>query len=98
MKENQILFSQITPEELANLISENVKEQIQNLAKGLNQLNQPQQKEVVSRKEVAEMFDVSLVTVHDWMNNDILKPYKIGGRTFFKRSELMELLINSKGA
>jgi hypothetical protein len=95
---NTIQLIQVTPNELANLISENVKVQIQNLANGLSNQNKPQQKEVVSRKEVAEMFDVSLVTVHDWINNDILKPYKIGGRTFFKRSELMQLLINSKGA
>jgi predicted DNA-binding transcriptional regulator AlpA len=93
---NSIQLIQVTPNELADLISENVKTSIQNLAKGLNELNQPHQKEIVSRKEVAEMFDVSLVTIHDWMNNDILKPYKIGGRTFFKRSELMQLLINSK--
>jgi hypothetical protein len=93
---SSIQMIQVTPNELADLISENVKTSIQNLAKGLNELNQPHQKEIVSRKEVAEMFDVSLVTIHDWMNNDILKPYKIGGRTFFKRSELMQLLINSK--
>ena len=93
-----IQLIQVTPNELADLISENVKTSIQNLAKGLSDLNTPQQKEIVSRKEVAEMFDVSLVTIHDWMNNDILKPYKIGGRTFFKRSELMQLLINSKTA
>lgn len=96
MNVNQILLSQITPNELANLISENVKEQIQNLANGLSNQNKPHQNEVVSRKEVAEMFNVSLVTIHDWMNEGILKPYKIGGRTYFKRSELMQLLINSK--
>jgi excisionase family DNA binding protein len=93
-----IQLIQVTPNELANLISENVKMQIQDLAKGLSDVDKPHQKEVVSRKEVAEMFDVSLVTIHDWIKSGILTPYKIGGRTYFKRTELMELLINSKGA
>ncbi len=90
-----IQLIQVTPIELATLISDNVKEQIESLAQGLNQLSQPQRNEIVSRKEVAEMFNVSLVTIHEWVNNDILKPYKIGGRTFFKRSELMELLTKN---
>lgn len=92
----KIQFIQVTPNELASLISENIKMSIQELANSFSELNQPHQKEIVSRKEVSTMFGVSLVTIHDWVNNDILKPYKIGGRTFFKRSELMLLLNNSE--
>ncbi len=95
---SSIQLIQVTPNELADLISENVKVQIQNLAKGLSEINTPQEKEIVSRKEVAELFEISFVTLHDWVKNGILTPYKIQGRTFFKRSELMQLLINSKNA
>ena len=99
MKTNpQIQFISVNPNELADLISENVKASIQNLTKGLSELSTPQQKEIVSRKEVAEMFGISFVTLHEWTKNGILSPSKIGGRTFFKRSELMQLLINSKNA
>jgi hypothetical protein len=94
--EPQIQFISVNPNELAELISENVKVQIQNLARDLSELSTPQQNEIVSRKEVAEMFQISLVSLHEWTKNGILTPYKIGGRTFFKRSELMQLLINSK--
>jgi hypothetical protein len=94
----QIQFISVNPNELADLISENVKASIQNLAKGLSELSTPQQKEIVTRKEVAEMFGISFVTLHEWTKNGILSPSKIGGRTFFKRSELMQLLINSKNA
>ncbi|MCE3297075.1 MAG: DNA-binding protein [Crocinitomicaceae bacterium] len=92
----QIQLIQVTPNELADIISENVKTQIQELAKGLNNSNQESHKEILSRKEVAELFGVSLVTIHDWINTGILAPYKIGGRTFFKRSDLMQLLISAK--
>jgi hypothetical protein len=95
---SSIQLIQVTPNELADLISENVKASIQNLAKGLSELSTPQQKEIVTRKEVAEMFGISFVTLHEWTKNGILSPSKIGGRTFFKRSELMQLLINSKNA
>ncbi len=99
MKTNpQIQFISVNPNELADLISENVKASIQNLTKGLSELSTPQQKEIVTRKEVAEMFGISFVTLHEWTKNGILSPSKIGGRTFFKRSELMQLLINSKNA
>lgn len=96
--EPQIQFISVNPNELAELISENVKVQIQNLARDLSELNAPQQKEIVSRKEVAEMFEISFVTLHEWQKNGILTAYKIQGRSFFKRSELMQLLINSKNA
>ena len=99
MKTNpQIQFISVNPNELADLISESVKASIQNLTRGLSELSTPQQKEIVTRKEVAEIFEISFVTLHDWIKNGILTPYKIGGRTFFKRSELMQLLINSKNA
>lgn len=94
--EPQIQFINLNPDELANLISDNVKVQIQNLARDLSEINNQQQKEILSRKEVSKMFEISLVTLHDWIKNGILTPYKIGGRTFFKHSELMQLLINSK--
>lgn len=49
----------------------------------------------ISRQEVADMFHVSLVTVHSWMNVGILKPYKIGGKTRFILSEVRAAAKNS---
>lgn len=46
----------------------------------------------MTRKEVADLFSVSLVTLHDWVNSGIIKPYKVGNRTFFKRSELLSVM------
>ncbi len=92
----QLKFIQVTPNELANLISESVKTEIQELS---NQLKETQptkeSKEFLTRKETAELFGVSLVCINDWQNNGILKCFKMGRRSYFKYSELLETLYNS---
>ncbi len=92
----QIQFIQFTPTELKELISESVKSEIQELSKHLKG-TQPttESKEFLNRKETAELFGVSLPTIHLWQNNGILKVYKMSNRCFFKYSELLETLYNS---
>lgn len=89
-------FIQVTPTELVNLISESVKTQIQELSNYLKASTQKKdEKEFLTRKEVAELFKVSLVTIHEWCNTGVLKHYKVGNRTYFKYTELLETLYNS---
>lgn len=90
-----IQLIQVTPTELAELISENVKLQLQELFFELQSKSQNESTEFLTRKETAELFKVSLVTIHDWSNNGILKAYKLGNRTYFKRTELLEALFES---
>jgi hypothetical protein len=94
-KMNRIQLIEVTPTDLVNLINEGTKTHIQELLKHW-QPNEPQnQKEFLTRKETAQLFNVSLVTIHEWQNNGILKVYKMGNRSFFKYSELLETLYNS---
>ena len=44
---------------------------------------------LLSRKEVAAIFRISLVTLHDWMNRG-LPCHKQRGRVYFIRSEVMD--------
>lgn len=92
----QIQFIQFTPTELKELIFESVKTVIQEFS---NQLKgtQPikESKEFLTRKETAELFGVSLVCINDWQNNGILKRFKMGRRSYFKYSDLIETLYNS---
>jgi len=85
-----IQLMQVTPAQLVHLLTEGIKD-------SLKTFQQPQEthKEILTRKEVAELFNVSLVCVHDWINKGLLHPYKLGNRTFFKRSEVLETLYNS---
>ena len=47
---------------------------------------------LLTRKEVAGKFSVSLVTIHDWTNKNILKSYKIGNRVYYKQLEVDKAL------
>lgn len=49
----------------------------------------------MSRADVAKLLDIAYPTLHDWCNKSILKKYKIGSRTYFKRSEIEAVLNNS---
>ena len=91
----QIQLFQVTPNELANLISESVKTQIQELVNATNKEQPKEENDLLSRKETADFFKVSLVSIHAWMKDGIIKPYKVGNRTYFKKSELINVVESS---
>ena len=90
-----IQMIQVTPNELANLISESVKTQIQELINATNKEQPKDVNDLLSRKETADFFKVSLVSIHSWMKDGIIKPYKVGNRTYFKKSELITVVESS---
>ena len=46
--------------------------------------------ELMTRQEVADFFQISLVTVHDWTKKGILSGYRIGHRIRYKRSDIVK--------
>lgn len=52
---------------------------------------------LVSREEIASYLDnISLVTLHAWMNSGL--PYhKQGGRVYFLKSEVMQYILRKGG-
>ena len=90
--DNVTLVNNTTPERLTEKILEGVKNQLQELKQNF-QLKEPD--EFLTRKETAELLKISLVCLHDWCNKGILKPYKMGNRTYFKRKEIETKLNNS---
>lgn len=88
----QVQFIQVSPQELASLIQESVK---QSLPTTPLPLIESKQKEILTRSETANLFSISLVCLHDWVKKRILKPYKVGNKTYFKRSEVLEVLSSS---
>ena len=92
----QIQLIQISPEELTNLISDAVKSAFDNYFKEIKQIKTPaHHKEILTRQEVAQYFGVSLTCVHEWSKKKIIKPYKLGNRTYFNASEIMKTLYDS---
>jgi len=98
MNKPQIQFISLAPEELTEMISNTVKECLNEFKPTCNNIEREAVKEFLTRKETAKLFNVSLVTIHDWQNNGILKVYKMGNRCFFKYSELLETLYKSNRA
>lgn len=97
MVQNQsIQLLNITTNDLTNLIKEGIKSELSEFKKSINpeSLESPH----LSRKETAKFFGVSLNCVNDWTRKGILKAYKVGQRTYYKRSELMQVMFNQKCA
>jgi hypothetical protein len=91
----QIQLIQVSPQHLADLISESVNAQIKDLFLSSEQSPPKRDETFLTRKETALFFNISLYTIHDWMRKGIIKPYKAGNRTYFKKAELIEVLNNS---
>ena len=88
---------QITPNELVNLISDRVCEQLKQLTSTTNN-DSVESNPHLTRKETAKYFGVSLNCINDWCRKGIITPYKVGQRTYFKRSELVQVMFNQKTA
>jgi len=69
--------------------SQIIDEKINAFEKRLSNKEKP---EYLSRKEVSELLNVSLVTISSWSKKGILQPHKIGGRVRFIRKQVEETL------
>ncbi|WBX73388.1 helix-turn-helix domain-containing protein [Tenacibaculum pacificus] len=88
--EKQVQLIQITAEQLQNKIIKGVAEQLQELEKSF----QPKEPtEYLSRNDVATMLQVNLSTLFNWNKQKILQPYQIGGRVYYKRSEIEKAVV-----
>ena len=76
-----VQFIQTSPQQLKELISNDVREQLEELKKTF----QPKEpNEYLTRNNVAEMLSVDLSTVHNWTKKGILHAKQIGGRLLAK--------------
>jgi excisionase family DNA binding protein len=85
----------ITPQELTSNILKDVRAELKEIVQNFQPKKQP---EYLTRKEVAKILKVSLVTLSDWNKKGVLKPYRLGNLIRYKRAELEKALIaiNSK--
>lgn len=68
-------------------------EQLRTSLTGLPSINDDKP---LKRADLADMFGISLVTVHDWMKKGIITGYKVNGRTYFKREEVSNAMKQIK--
>ena len=90
----KLLFTSVPIEELKTEISDAVLKQLSPLLNSLTP-NQPE-KELLTRREVAELYGVSLPTILDWTKTGKLIGYRIASRVRYKRSEIEKSLLQIK--
>lgn len=86
-KTNQI---QLNTEQLQTEILKKLKAELLELSKNF----QPKEpKEYLTRQDVAELFQVNISTVSNWKNDGVINAYGLGGRVYYKRSEIEKAMI-----
>ena len=88
--EKQIFLQGTTLSQLADLINEGVKSQLEDLKKELT--NQSAKEDLLSREQVLELLQINGSTLWHWQNKGKIPVYKFANKCYYKRSELMECL------
>jgi hypothetical protein len=89
-----IILQQTTPEALAQLISDNVKLQLDDFKKELS--NQTANDDLLSREQVLELLQINPSTLWHWQNKGRVIVHKFANKCYYKRSEIMASLIPLK--
>lgn len=53
---------------------------------------QQQPYEWLTRKETAQLFKISIRSLHNWNQHGLLKPYSIGNRIYYRSDEVDKAL------
>jgi FMN-dependent NADH-azoreductase len=89
-----IQFIQVSPEQLQSEITKGVKAHLDDF---LKHFKPKQPNDYLTRSDVAQMFNVDLSTIANWQKNGKLKPYGLGGRVYFLRSDIEASLTPLNG-
>jgi len=91
---SKIILEGTTQETLINLINENVKAQLVELKNEL--LNKEVSDSLLTRDETCELLHIDSSTLWHWTNKGKVTAYGISNRRYYKRSEIMDALIQLK--
>lgn len=87
----QIVITQLTPQDLKQLIREVVQQELSSLT---DSLSNTEVDRLNSREKTAkDILDVDLSTLHRWTQQGKVKAHAIGNRIYYKDSSIEEALI-----
>ena len=91
MSNEQLILSGITTAEFVEVIRQTVQKEVQRL-----KAEQPEK--LLSPSETCKIFQpsISKVTLSAWTKKGLLTEHRIGGRVFYKQSEVIEKLTTIK--
>ena len=87
----QIAITQLTPQDLKQLIKEAVQQELSSL---IDSLSNTEVDRLNSREKTAiDILDVDLSTLHRWTQQGKIKAHAIGNRIYYKDSSIQDALI-----
>jgi Helix-turn-helix domain len=85
-----IQLLQITPQQLQQLIVDGIKNELNKLKEHF-QPKAPE--ELLTREETAQKLKINLSTLHNWTKSRTLTSYGIGGRVYYRNSEIEQAMV-----
>lgn len=91
MENANIQFISISPQDLADLISQEIKNEIDDIRDYIT----PETKttELLTREEVCEFLKITKTTLWKYTKTGKLQAYGIGNRVWYKRAEVEQALV-----
>ncbi|NQY11906.1 MAG: helix-turn-helix domain-containing protein [Flavobacteriales bacterium] len=90
----EIKIVSMNKEELGSIIEEKVRLVIKEKSDSNSDPVNNDVRKLLSRKDVAEIFDVTLVTISHWCKKGILNPIRMETRVYFLVDDINNLLLN----
>jgi len=88
----QIVLESLTTKELSLVVGQAVEAALSKRGE------QTQEDRVLTREETAKLLNVDLSTLRSYVNKGKILSHRIGGRVFFKHSDIMKALVEFKPA
>lgn len=94
IKQNEKLLVQLNVQELQELITKAVKQEMDKITDviKLNPKESEIKSDLLSKKQVMELFNVSDTTLYLWNKKDILKNKKVSSRVYYLKNDVMNKL------
>ena len=89
---SQLFITQVSPGELQTMINEAMASQL----KSIQLSSTTSHEEYLTTVEVSKLFKISISTVHNWRKSGTLLAFQIGGKVFFKRSDIDNAVVQLK--
>lgn len=84
----KVEIEQVSIRELIEKIEETVKRIV---AKTSNEKKEEELK-ILTRKQTAKLLNVSLPTLNHWAKKDVLIPFTIGTRVYYKKEDILNYM------
>ena len=93
MSEGMIQFLNVTPKDFLSELDKRIDQKLNTL----KQEFQPKEPtEFLTRHEVASLLKIDISSVANWTKSGKLQSYALGGRRYYKRSEVEASIIRVK--